>query len=285
MIGIFIVFMAGIFSFIMWKGYENTKKVSINSTTIHEEFSEHANTTLTVLHLSDLHLEHISITPVTLFNILKDQQIDLIALTGDFLDRKRTLPKLKPYLEMLNKLKPTYGTFAVFGNHDYILQKEAFNRLKKMLNEYGIHTMQNENTTITINGVHINIIGIDDYRTKHSNLEKSYRNIQDGYNLVLTHDPNIILEMEKYPVDLLLAGHFHGGQICWPKPYQLTKMPTMGKLPKMNMIKGLHRYKGKTLYINEGLGQTGLNIRFGSRPEITLHHIVIPLARKSQMIS
>jgi len=74
--------------------------------------------------------------------------------------------------------------------------------------------------------------------------------------------------MKDYHYDYLLSGHFHGGQIHWPKPYHLAKM---GKLPKLNMVKGLHHVHGRPFYISEGLGQTGLNIRLRSRPEITLH--------------
>jgi uncharacterized protein len=89
---------------------------------------------------------------------------------------------------------------------------------------------------------------------------------------VLTHDPNIVLHMEDYPFDYLLAGHFHGGQIRYPKAYHLVKM---GKLPRLNMIKGLHSHNNSPFYISEGLGQTGVNIRVGSRPEITFHDIAI----------
>lgn len=56
----------------------------------------------------------------------------------------------------------------------------------------------------------------------------------------------------------------------WPKPFHLVKM---GQLVKMNMVKGLQQYNGKPFYISEGLGQTGVNIRLGSRPEIILHEI------------
>lgn len=42
------------------------------------------------------------------------------------------------------------------------------------------------------------------------------------------------------------------------------------------MIKGLHKHEGKLFYLSEGLGQTGVNICFGSRPEITVHHILLP---------
>jgi len=41
----------------------------------------------------------------------------------------------------------------------------------------------------------------------------------------------------------------------------------MGKLIQMNMVKGLHDYQGRPFYISEGLGQTGINIRVGSRPD------------------
>lgn len=47
----------------------------------------------------------------------------------------------------------------------------------------------------------------------------------------------------------------------------------MGKLVRMKMVKGLHYHGGKPFYISEGLGQTGVNIRIGSRPEITFHEI------------
>src|SRR5690606_24864151 len=98
-----------------------------------------------------------------------------------------------------------------------------------------------------------------------------------GYQLVLTHDPNAVLHMKNYSFDYLLSGHFHGGQILYPKAYHLAKM---GKLPKMNMIKGLHEYDGKTFYISEGLGQTGVNLRVGSRPEITIHKLYTQASEK-----
>jgi predicted MPP superfamily phosphohydrolase len=160
--------------------------------------------------------------------------------------------------------------YAVFGNHDYVLKGKNFHRLKKTLEENGCKTLQNENLTIEVKDKKLNIIGIDDYSTKRSNLLHSYRGLQDGYNLVLTHDPNIVLEMKDFHFNYLLSGHFHGGQIHWPKPYHLIKM---GKLVRMKMVKGLHYHNGKPFYISEGLGQTGINIRIGSRPEITLHQI------------
>ena len=252
------------------KAYKNTKDIVINKVQIHNELSSRCSPKLKILHLSDLHLENISISPSELFEKLKDEPIDLIVLTGDFLDRKRTIPKLIPYLKVLNQLNKKYAMYAVLGNHDYVLRNQNLLTLIETLEKYNCKVLKNENDIIFVQGKAVNIIGIDDFSTKRSHLESSYEGIKHGTNLVLTHDPNIVLHMKKYHFDYLLAGHFHGGQICYPKAYHLVKM---GKLARMNIIKGFHMQDGKPYYISEGLGQTGVNIRVGSRPEITIHEL------------
>ncbi|MBD8068061.1 metallophosphoesterase [Bacillus sp. PS06] len=257
-------------SYFIYLANKNTKNVKINRVNIGNKSVDSNLLTLNILHLSDLHLENISISPNKLYHLLQNEKIDLIALTGDFLDRKRSIPKLVPYLEVLNKLKPTHGIFAVFGNHDYVLKGENFEALKKTLEDHSCVTLKNEHVKLTIGSSILNIIGIDDASTKRSNPEFSYKGLEQGYNLVLSHDPNVVLDMKNYHFDYLLSGHFHGGQIHWPKPYHLVKM---GKLARLNMIKGLHYHDGKPFYISEGLGQTGVNIRVGCYPEITIHQI------------
>ncbi|WP_078546301.1 metallophosphoesterase [Litchfieldia alkalitelluris] len=263
-----IIFMI---SYIIYIANTNTKRVSINKLQFKSDSHITSHTVpLNILHLSDLHIENLSISPNELYKYLKDEEIDLIAITGDFLDRKKSIPKLIPYLDVLNKLSAPYGMYAVFGNHDYVLKGKNFEALKQTLENHGCVTLQNENKWIPIGDKMLNIIGIDDYSTKRSDVEKSYKDLGNGFNLVLTHDPNIVLHMKNVSYDLLLSGHFHGGQIHWPKPYHLAKM---GKLARLNIIKGLHYEDGKPYYISEGLGQTGVNIRVGSSPEITFHQI------------
>ncbi|MGJ9384702.1 metallophosphoesterase [Salipaludibacillus sp. CF4.18] len=268
----FIVLAIIIFYFII-KAYKNTKDIIIHKIKINNEVSHGHIPKINILQLSDLHLENISISPTELYEKLKDEPIDLIALTGDFLDRKRTIPKLVPYLKILNQLNAKYGIYAVLGNHDYVLRNQNLQLLIETLEEYNCKVLQNENEIIFVQGKPVNIIGIDDFSTKRSNLAASYNGLKSGINLVLTHDPNIVLHMDKYHFDYLLAGHFHGGQICYPKAYHLAKM---GQLARMNIIKGLHIQGGKSFYISEGLGQTGVNIRVGSRPEITFHEFSLP---------
>src|SRR5699024_7683685 len=146
--------------------------------------------------------------------LLKHEQIDLIALTGDFLDKKRSIPKLVPYLRILNRLQPTYGIYAVLGNHDYVLKDKDLAHLIEVLEHHNCCVLQNENESFNINHQTINVIGIDDYSTQRSNLSAAYKHVQNGTNIVITHDPTVVLEMKDYPFEYLMAGHFHGGQIC-----------------------------------------------------------------------
>ncbi|MBC6972138.1 metallophosphoesterase [Bacillus sp. Xin] len=266
--------------YIFKKAHKNTTDVVINKVQINQKQTHGHDPILNILHLSDMHLENISISPVQLYEKLKDESIDLIALTGDFLDRKRTISKLAPYLEVLSQLHAKHGIYAVFGNHDYVLREKDLQKLKEILEQYGCKVMQNENHVIYVQNKRVNIIGVDDFSTKRSDLIASYRGVKSGTNLVLTHDPNIVLHMKEYHFHYLLAGHFHGGQICYPKAYHLAKM---GKLARMNVIKGLHIQDGKPFYISEGLGQTGVNIRVGSRPEITLHQLSISTVKSSEL--
>ncbi|WP_164668111.1 metallophosphoesterase [Virgibacillus doumboii] len=268
----FVLILVMVICFLLYKAYKNTFDIKINKITISSESTAKQDQVLSILHLSDLHLENISLTPEQLENKLKNESVDMIALTGDFMDRKRSIPKLLPYLRVLSNVQPKYGTYAVFGNHDYVLKSHDLNKLKLLMEQNDVRVLQNESEIISVNGQTINIIGIDDYSTNRSNLPLAYQHVEQGTNIVLTHDPTVVLEMQDYSFDYLMAGHFHGGQICYPKAYHLVKM---GKLARKNVIKGLHKHNDTPFYISEGLGQTGLNIRVGSRPEITFHDVAI----------
>ncbi|MBO8171316.1 MAG: metallophosphoesterase [Bacillaceae bacterium] len=262
--------LGALFGVLMYYAYKNTHQLVFNRIKLPIQKTNSSLKDLHILHLSDLHMENISITPEQLYEQLKDEKIDLIALTGDYLDKPRNIPKLEKYLDVLQKLPVRYGMYAVFGNHDYLLPDKEFQRLKQTLAAKGCKVMQNEHHHIQIGSCRLNVIGIDDFCTRRSKPEQAFEGIEDGINLILTHDPNLVLHLDRH-FDYLLSGHFHGGQIHWPRPYHLAKM---GKLARMNIIRGLHFHKERAFYISEGLGQTGVNIRLRSRPEITLHTLV-----------
>ena len=104
---------------------------------------------LNILHLSDLHMEKLSISSTALLNRLQQESIDLIALTGDYLDTKPMRDRFLQYIDALSTLKPRYGMFAVFGNHDYV-NRLPHTRVKKGNGATACTGLQNENYSILI---------------------------------------------------------------------------------------------------------------------------------------
>lgn len=225
---------------------------------------------LKIVQLSDLHMERQSISPEHLHRLVASADPDLIVMTGDYLDRYQNIEKCLEYLKAVQRVNPKYGVYAVFGNHDHYLG-ERIEDFQRAIEATGCRVMRNESETIDIAGTPLTIIGIDDHCLGKSDIEKSYRSVpDDGVHLVLAHDPNTILAMsDHHKADYILSGHFHGGQFNLI-PY-LHRVMGFGELPKQDILKGKHVVNGKTIYISEGLGQSGLNVRLRSRPEITLH--------------
>ncbi len=253
----------------LYRGYQNTKRLNLVEVRL-ESATSADDPRLHILQISDMHMEHLPISARQMVRELEGKRIDLIALTGDFLDRARSLEKLETYLQALQKLQARYGMFAVLGNHDYLLKPDAMADLRALFARYEIRLLQNESVTLHIEERTLHVIGIDNFGTGHSDVARSYHAVGTGSRLVLTHDPNVVLHMEGYGFDYLLAGHFHGGQIHWPRPYHLVKM---GRLARQNRVRGLHQQHGRPFYISEGLGQTGFNLRIGTLPELTLHQM------------
>lgn len=212
------------------------------------------------LQISDLHVERLRVMPSKIKQVIEKENPDYIFLTGDFLDTREAFEKLEQYLEIVRYTNiPTY---AVLGNHDYYLDDTE--ELKDLLTAYGVKLLLNDHVDL---GGFV-LVGIDDYGSQLSNPIKAFEGVGDKKPvIVLTHDPNLVLAM-KESFDYLLSGHLHGKQLNIPFLFQI--MP-MGDLPKTGIYKGEHQSQYGTYYISKGLGQTGWNIRFLVRSEMTLH--------------
>lgn len=95
---VIFIFCLIIFSILIRRAYQNTKKVNINR--IQLKTNTNHGGKLTILHLTDMHLENISVSPEDLKQMVQNQKIDLIALTGDYLGPQT-------YDSETNSLSPT----------------------------------------------------------------------------------------------------------------------------------------------------------------------------------
>ena len=92
----------------------------------------------------------------------------------------------------------------------------------------------------------------------------------DTVNILLVHYPNAFDRAAELGIDLTLAGHTHGGQLSLEFVHRGLSLARL----ETPYVSGWYEKAGAQLYVNRGIGTTGLPIRFGARPEITVFELV-----------
>ncbi|MGN0179914.1 MAG: metallophosphoesterase [Monoglobaceae bacterium] len=148
---------------------------------------------------------------------IKEENPDILVITGDFTDDDTTYSDLQRCMECLNNFEPKYGKYFVFGNHDkgyYRFGRRNFSEadLRSALEAANIKILEDE--AVEINN-DCYIIGRKD---KSDKSRKSMSELVSGldtskYMIVLDHQPNDYAAESEAHVDMVLSGHTHGGHI------------------------------------------------------------------------
>lgn len=188
---------------------------------------------------------------------------DLIALTGDYVAMS---PKyIAPAISALCKLKSPNGILAVLGNHDHW---EGAELTMDVFSKYSVPVITNEHRFIEMKNKTICFAGVDDLMEGNQDLKAAFHGVpNDMPRVLLSHNPDYAEVMpENERVDLVLAGHTHGGQIRIPFSIAPVTMSKYGQ----KYAGGLVRLANTQIYVSRGIGVVGLPIRFNCPPEITL---------------
>jgi predicted MPP superfamily phosphohydrolase len=212
---------------------------------------------------SDIHLY-----PFTPLQVVQDAvhlansfRPDLVILPGDFVWRDVTAAfDLVPVLSQLN---PAQGTFAVLGNHDHFKGPEV---VANALAQAGVRLLRNEGMTIQRGHDAIYLAGIDSAWGGAPSPVAAFGDRRgDLRTIVIVHEPDFIRELvPRFPVDLQLSGHSHGGQVRLPIFGPLI-LPPMGEIYNM----GLYSVGNAQVYTTRGIGTIHVNMRFNCPPEVT----------------
>ncbi|MDO7787150.1 metallophosphoesterase [Desulforamulus aquiferis] len=219
-------------------------------------------TSLKILQVSDVHGEDFT---TNLLNQIKLKEPDIIVITGDLIDRN-TSNFNNAYKLVEELIMVTPHVFFVSGNHEWDNDRNVDFLLG--LKKRHVLILNNSNTTVGIKNTSINICGVDDFHTDHSDLGLAAKGINNKFfTVLLSHSPGIV--EEKYLLgDLVLSGHTHGGQVRFPLIGGIVA-PGQGLFPKLQ--KGIYNLEhGKKLYIDSGLGTSALPIRFLNRSQVSL---------------
>src|SRR5208283_2294111 len=154
--------------------------------------------------------------------------------------------------------------FAAMGNHDSILGAP---NIREALATAGIPLLVNQHVAIERAGERLWLAGIADPLSNKPDLGLAVPASPDGPVLLLCHAPDYADKVLAHPrgalVDLMLAGHSHGGQV---------RLPLVGALHRVDggkkYVQGLFRLGHMQLYVNRGIGTIGLPFRLNCPPEI-----------------
>lgn len=205
---------------------------------------------------------------------------DLHVITGDLLDND--ISQLELATRFVKSLRPTRAdVFACMGNHEYITARTAdVASVVKGLRATGAHVLIDDVQDVVIGGDRLWMAGIDHppgrARPEGRSTQESLRQVlahmkDDGApRVVLSHHPRTFVEARELPIDLMLSGHTHGGQIKLGRigDYALTPMLAVDFYHN-----GLYEHHGRRLYVNAGAGGW-LPVRINCPPEITLVEFV-----------
>ncbi|MCI0738723.1 MAG: metallophosphoesterase [Gemmataceae bacterium] len=233
---------------------------------------------LTILHLTDLHL--CGSPDLAFFQYVMDRCLswhtpDLVALTGDVVDSSWHHRWIVP---VLGKLRWTIGAFAILGNHDAWRDTGL---IRRRLRRMRFDVLGNSWRQIDVRGEPLIVIGNETPWFKPApdlsicpnvagtlrvpSADDGTRSVPTTFHLLLSHTPDTIAWARKHHVDLMLAGHVHGGQI---------RLPLIGSMFVPSRYS--RRYDQGTFFeaptvMHVGRGLSGQHpLRYFCRPEVTL---------------
>ncbi len=238
-------------------------------------------TELTVLHLSDLHFVVQDARKAAFIAGLP--QADITVVTGDFLAEPEAV---EAAVAGVRAARGRLGSWFVLGSNDYFVPQPLnylryFNKNRKprratrgrsadlvdQLEAGGWEHLRNVRRSITLEGLDVELVGLDDAHIGWHDLRVVPREAPDRFGFAVMHSPDSAPETAACGYDLMLAGHTHGGQVRLPFAGALV---TNCSMPR-KLVSGLIRMGGATLHTSPGLGTSKFApFRFFCRPEATL---------------
>lgn len=225
--------------------------------------------------VSDVHNEARGEGNAALLRALREAAPDLICITGDFLDSRRT--DLDFALELAGQLAEIAPAVYVTGNHE--ARRMDLSALEAGLAARGVRVLRDGWTPLARGGEEIALLGLDDPGfsagedwTLAEGLDQTQARLSallaqagDRFSLVLSHRPELLPAYAEAGADLVLSGHAHGGQVRLPGIGGLFA-PGQGILPRLTS--GVHARGETRLVVSRGLGNSAFPLRVFNPPEI-----------------
>lgn len=244
-----------------------------------------------IVQLSDMHNCVYGREAEDLIKKVRMNKPDIIVITGDSFDSKRR--QYFDSLDIIKKLTLLAPVYFVTGNHEE-LSPDLKSIFLAESEKYGVKVLSFETAEITKGNSSVFISGVPDLmfsatetgliqKALDKELEcdelelmknifyekfKSFSaEIPSGFNILLSHRPELFDLYAENGFDLIFCGHAHGGQFRIP-PVGAIYSPGQGFFPKIS--EGVHFLENSSMIVSRGLGNSSFPLRINNRPQIVV---------------
>ena len=189
---------------------------------------------------------------------------DLVVIVGDYVDDDTKKTDMIKGTSSLSLLKPTYGVYFVFGNHD-----RGYSNYRDFNSNDLVNELIKNNVRVLVDEVvefdNFYLIGREDRSKNRKNIDELVSNLDNKYKIVLNHQPNDY-DNEKDKVDLVLSGHTHGGQLF---PLGLVGMI----LGENDLDYGIKTIGNTNFIVTSGISDWSIQFKTGTKSEYVIINI------------
>jgi uncharacterized protein len=188
--------------------------------------------------------------------------VDIVAVTGDIVEGNRFLDWLPA---TLGRLEARFGVYYVLGNHD---RRADEPELRAALADAGLINVGSTWHQVIVRGTPIVLVGNElPWYKPAADLRDCPNESEAGRpaRILLAHSPDQFKWAQANDVDLMLAGHLHGGQVRLPLIGAITSPSIHG----VRYAAGLFTAGNTVMHVSRGIGAL-TPLRYRCPPEIAI---------------
>lgn len=200
---------------------------------------------------------------------------DAVLMVGDMFDDDIANRPTERTLSLMRQLSAQYPCYYVSGNHE--AWTGEMDALYQQTEEAGVTVLRMSSGVLTVRGQRIALCGVPDpYEMVLSGAPDTEEQLRQAledvdsadFTILLAHRPELLAKYAQFPLDLVVSGHAHGGQVRIPGVLNGLYAPNQGWFPKL--AGGAYTQDGTTLIVSRGLAVRTRLPRIFNRPEVVL---------------
>lgn len=204
---------------------------------------------------------------------------DAVLMVGDMFDDDTANRPTERTLSLMRQLSALYPCYYVSGNHE--AWTGEMDALYQQTEEAGVTVLRMSSGVLTVRGQRIALCGVPDpYEMVFSGAPDTEEQLRQAledvdsadFTVLLAHRPELLAKYAQFPLDLVVSGHAHGGQVRIPGVLNGLYAPNQGWFPKL--AGGAYTQDGTTLIVSRGLAVRTWLPRIFNRPEVVLMRCV-----------